>query len=81
LHKPKNSKLYLLYCIPVSSSKLVKYFESFGLLISETFSHLLHIEKAVACEISQLELLQAIKAFRLSTLCIFPISTNLSSAL
>jgi len=50
-------------------------------LISETFSHLVQIEKAVAFEISQLELLQAIKAFRLSTLCIFPISTNLSNAL
>mgnify|MGYP007000310702 CR=1 len=28
LHKPKNSKLYLLYFIPESSEKLDKYFES-----------------------------------------------------
>jgi len=81
LHKPKNSKLYLLYFIPVLSEKLVKYFESLELLISETFSHLSQIEKAVACEISQLELLHAIKAFLLSTLCIFPISISLSNAL
>ena len=51
LHKPKNSKLYLLYFIPASSAKFDKYFESLELLISETFSQLSHIENAVAFEI------------------------------
>ena len=37
--------------------------------------------KSASFEISQLALLHAIKAFLLSTLCIFPISTNLSNAL
>jgi hypothetical protein len=55
LHKPKNSKLYLLYFIPESSEKLDKYFESFELLISDTFSQLSQIEKAVAFVIWQLE--------------------------
>ena len=81
MHKPKNSKLYLLYFIPVLSEKLDKYFESLELLISEIFSQTSQIEKAVALEIWQLELWQAIKAFLLSILCIFPISTSLSNAL
>jgi len=51
LHKPKNSKLYLLYFIPESSVKFDKYFESFELLISETFSQFSQIENAVALEI------------------------------
>ena len=54
--------------MPVSSSKLVKYLERFKLLISVTFSHLSHMENAVALEISQLEFLQATKAFLLSIL-------------
>jgi len=45
----------LLYLIPESSSKFDKYFESFELFISETFSQLSQIEKAVALEIWQLE--------------------------
>ena len=45
-----NSKLYLLYFIPELSEKLDKYFESFELLISDTFSQLSQIEKAVALE-------------------------------
>ena len=72
LHKPKNSKLYFLYFIPELSSKLLKYFESLVFLISLTCSQLLQIENAVAFEISQSEFLQAIKAFLLSILCIFP---------
>ena len=71
----------MLYFIPESSEKLDKYFESFELLISDTFSQLSQIEKAVAFEIWQLEFWQAIKAFLLSILWIFPISTNLSNAL
>jgi hypothetical protein len=55
LHKPKNSKLYLLYFIPASSAKFAKYFDSLELLISETFSQLSQIENAVAFEIWQLE--------------------------
>jgi hypothetical protein len=51
LHKPKNSKLYLLYFIPASSAKLAKYFDSLELLISETFSQLSQIENAVAFDI------------------------------
>ena len=81
LHKPKNSKLYFLYFIPELSSKLLKYFESLVFLISLTCSQLLQIENAVAFEISQSEFLQAIKAFLLSILCIFPISISLSKAL
>ena len=38
-----------------SSAKLAKYFDSLELLISETFSQLSQIEKAVAFEIWQLE--------------------------
>ena len=52
-----------------------------GLLISVIASQLSQIEKAVAFEIVQLEFLQAIKAFLLSILCIFPISISLSKAL
>jgi hypothetical protein len=55
LHKPKNSKLYLLYFIPESSAKFDKYLESFELLISDTFSQLSQIENAVAFVIWQLE--------------------------
>ena len=71
----------MLYFIPESSEKLDKYFESFELLISDTFSQLSQIEKAVAFDTWQLEFWQAIKAFLLSILWIFPISTNLSNAL
>ena len=81
LHKPKNSKLYLLYFIPELSSKLLRYLESFELFISVTFSQLSQIEKAVALETTQFEFLHATKAFLLSILCILPISTNLSKAL
>ena len=81
LHKPKNSKLYFLYFIPELSWKLLKYFESLVFFISLTCSQLLQIEKAVAFEISHSELLQAIKAFLLSILCIFPILINFSKAL
>ena len=45
-----------------------KNFESFTSLTSSTTSHFSHIEKAVALEISQLELVQATKAFLLSIL-------------
>ena len=41
--------------MPVSSTKFDKYFDSLELFISETFSQLSHIEKAVALEICQLE--------------------------
>ena len=52
LHKPKISKLYLLYFISeASSAKFDKYLDSFELLISETCSQLSHIENAVALEI------------------------------
>ena len=81
LHKPKNSKLYLLYFIPELSSKFVRYLESLELFISVTFSQLSQIEKAVALETWQLEFLHATKAFLLSILWILPISTNLSKAL
>jgi hypothetical protein len=40
----------LLYFIPELSEKLDKYLESFELLISDTFSQLSQIEKAVAFE-------------------------------
>ena len=50
LHKPKNSKLYLLYFIPDLSAKLLRYLESFKLLTSVTSSQLSQIEKAVALE-------------------------------
>ena len=52
----------MLYFIPELSEKLDKYFDSFELLISDTFSQLSQIEKAVAFEIWQLEFWQAIKA-------------------
>ena len=81
MHKPKNSKLYLLYFIPELSSKLLRYLESFELFISVTFSQLSQIEKAVALETRQFEFLHATKAFLLSILWILPISTNLSKAL
>ena len=81
MHKPKNSKLYLLYLIPELSSKFDRYLDNLELFISVTFSQLSQIEKAVALETWQLEFLHATKAFLLSTLCILPISTNLSKAL
>jgi hypothetical protein len=37
--------------MPVSSSKLVKYFESLESFISETFSQFSHIENAVVFDI------------------------------
>ena len=49
-----------------------------GLIKSKKLSQ---IEKAVAFEISQSEFLQAIKAFLLSILCIFPISMSFSKPL
>ena len=67
--------------MPVLSWKFLRYLESFRLLISVTFSQVSHIEKAVAFETSQLEFLQATKAFLLSILWIFPASINLSRAL
>ena len=80
LQRPKNSKLNLLNFIPFLWLKLDKYFESLTSLISSTISQLSQIENAVAFEISQSEFLHATKAFLLSILWIFPISTNLSNA-
>ena len=81
LQIPKNSRLYLLYFIPSLSWKFDRYFDNFELLISFTSSHDSQIENAVAFAIVQAEFLQAINAFLLSILWIFPISTNLSNAL
>ena len=54
--------------MPFLLLNLDKYFESFVSVISSTISQLSHIEKAVAFETSQLEFLQATKAFLLSIL-------------
>ena len=54
--------------MPDLSSKLFKKLESLLFAISVTISQISQIEKAVALDTSQLELLQATNAFLLSTL-------------